>query len=71
MQNHSPKVNYETCQMGREGETNYLFQLTELSKSQQKKFVKSLKKQIADSTMVFIKENNDFNSPCRVILNAQ
>ena len=67
IQNHSPKIAYETCQMGREGETNWLFQLNELSKKQQKKFIKEIKKKIADKALVFIKENTDFNQPCRVV----
>jgi hypothetical protein len=67
VQTHSPKVSYEICQMGREGETNWLFQLTELSKKQQKKFIKEIKKKVADITMVFVKENTNFNQPCRVL----
>ena len=59
------KVEFEVCQMGREGETNYLFHLKELKEHEKKKFIKELKEQITDKEMVRVGENQLFNSRCR------
>ena len=59
------KVEFEVCQMGREGETNYLFHLKELKEHEKKKFIKELKEQITDKEMVHVEENRLFNSRCR------
>ncbi len=59
------KVEFEVCQMGREGETNYLFHLKELKEHERKKFIKELKEQILDKEMVHVEENKLFNSRCR------
>ena len=59
------KVEFEICQMGREGETNYLFHLKELKEHEQKKFIKELKEQILDKEMVHVEENKLFESRCR------
>ncbi|MBS1647435.1 MAG: hypothetical protein JST67_08865 [Bacteroidetes bacterium] len=66
-QNYRPKINYETCQMGREGERNLLFKLNEISKKKQRKFVKEVKTKIKDTSLVFVKEDTNFDSPCRSI----
>jgi hypothetical protein len=59
------KVEFEICQMGREGETNYLFHLKELKEHEKKKFIKELNEQIPDKEMVHVEENKLFNSRCR------
>lgn len=59
------KTAFEVCQMGREGETNYLFHLKELKEHEQKKFIKELKEQILDKEMVHVEENKLFESRCR------
>lgn len=59
------KPAFEVCQMGREGETTLLFHLKELSKHEQKKFIKELKEQILDKEMVHVEENKLFESRCR------
>ncbi len=61
----SKKPVYEICRMGREGETTYLFHLKELTKHEQKKFIKKIKEQIVNKNLVHIEENKLFNSPCR------
>lgn len=58
-------VGYEVCHAGREGETSYLFQLKELSKKEQKKFVKEIKNCIVEKDMVHVDENRHFDVPCR------
>ncbi len=54
---HAKKPSYKAEHWGREGESDYCFNLTELSKSEQTEFVASITKLMAGSDMVFIKEN--------------
>ncbi|MHB8259295.1 MAG: hypothetical protein ACYDCN_03290 [Bacteroidia bacterium] len=59
------KPAFEVCQMGREGETTYLFHLKELKPHEKKKFIKELNEQIVDKEMVHVEENKLFESRCR------
>lgn len=59
------KPAFEVCQMGKEGETTLLFHLKELSKHEQKKFIKELRELILDKEMVLVEENKLFESRCR------
>ena len=65
IKNNPKKPAYEVCRMGREGEYSYLMNLKELSKHEQKKFVKELEELITDKEMVHVSENKLFESPCR------
>jgi hypothetical protein len=58
---HAKKPSYKAEHWGREGESDYCFHLTELSKSEQADFVASITKLMAGSDMVFIKENAEVN----------
>lgn len=65
IQKQTKKPAFEICQMGREGETTYLFHLKELTKKEKKKFVIELKGQIIDKEMVHVEEDKPFESKCR------
>lgn len=51
------KPEYEKIQWGREGEMDFCFQLNELKKDEQAKFIKDVKNQMAGSDRVFMTEN--------------
>ncbi|MBS1637889.1 MAG: hypothetical protein JST26_18395 [Bacteroidetes bacterium] len=54
---HPKKPEYKSVMWGREGETDYCFKLTELSKKEQTEFVDAVKKITEGTTLVGIKEN--------------
>lgn len=54
---HSKKPVYIIETWGREGESDYCFNLKELSKSEQADFVANITKMMAGSDMVSVKEN--------------
>ena len=58
---HPKKPAFTQEHWGREGETDYCFSLTELTKSEQIDFVTNVTKMMAGSDMVFIKENAESN----------
>ena len=60
VESNSNKLVYEKVQWGREGETDFCFQLGNLKKTEQITFINEIKKQMTGSDMVFITEN----APC-------
>lgn len=54
---HPKKPTYTVAHWGREGESDYCLNLTELTKSEQVDFVANVNKMMAGSDMVFVKEN--------------
>lgn len=55
--NHKKKPVYNVQPWGREGERDYSFKLTELSKSEQIDFIVNVKKLMAGSDMANVQEN--------------
>lgn len=51
------KIEYEAIKWGREGEIDYCFQLNNLSKKQQGKFITETRKILETSKLVHIREN--------------
>lgn len=51
------KIEYEVVKWGREGEIDYCFQLNNLSKKQQGKFITETRKILETSKLVHIREN--------------
>lgn len=64
---HKKQPKYTMIAWGREGETDFCFELTELNKKEQTKFVKSVKKMMKDSDLVIIYENTENPNKGRVI----
>jgi len=60
IENYQPKPDFEKYLWGREGESDYCFQLKNMNESDQKKFVEEAKKLLSDSKLVHFSEN----SPC-------
>jgi hypothetical protein len=56
----TPHVNYEETHWGREGEVDYCLKLSELSTTDQERFVKEARTQLGNKDLIFIKEN----TPC-------
>ena len=56
---YKPTIANETSRWGREGEVNYCFRLSELSKKDQVKFIEEVKKLLASSQLVRIEENKE------------
>ena len=54
---HPKKPEYKSVMWGREGETDYCFKLSELSKKEQTEFVDAVKKIVEGTTLAVIKEN--------------
>jgi len=50
-------IAYETIKYGKEGEVDYCFPLTELSKSKQTEFVNGINNLTKNGKIVFVKEN--------------
>ena len=61
MEGHPKKPVYIIETWGREGESDYCFNLKELSKSEQTDFIANVTKMMAGSDMVFVKENAESN----------
>jgi hypothetical protein len=57
VESHAKKPAYNTVLWGREGETDYCFNLKELSKKEQVDFVTGVRKAVAGSDQVIISEN--------------
>lgn len=56
-----PKTNYETIRWGKEGETDFCFQLNDLKENERELFVKESRELLSKSSRVHIYEN----VPCR------
>lgn len=54
---HAKKPAYKTVAWGREGESDYCFNLHELSKKEQAEFVSEVKKITAGSEIIFVDEH--------------
>jgi len=54
-------ITFDTVPWGREGERDYCFKLKEISKSEQKEFVKALRNLLGSNSLVYIDEN----TPCK------
>lgn len=57
IEKHPKKPTNSIVHWGREGETDFCLNLTELSKSEQTEFVSEIKKLAAGSDLIFISEN--------------
>ncbi|MBN8702539.1 MAG: hypothetical protein J0M08_05715 [Bacteroidetes bacterium] len=57
LEKYPKKVEHNMYRWGREGEMDYCFTLQELSKKDQKKFIRKIKKTIKGSRMVTIQQN--------------
>lgn len=57
IEKHPKKPVNKTVHWGREGETDYCLNLTELSKSSQETFIAEIKKIAGNSSLIFISEN--------------
>ncbi len=60
IEKHPKKPAYSVSPWGREGETDYLLTLKELSIAEQTVFVEEVKKLVSNADMVFFKENEGY-----------
>ena len=60
VEKHPKKPVFESKTWGREGETDYCFQLKELTADEQTVFIKDINKMITDKEMVFVHENQAY-----------
>lgn len=61
IESHPKKPSYKTESWGREGETDYCLNLTELSKAEQVDFIANVNKMMSGNALVFVKENAESN----------